>query len=252
MITGQGLIGKLVYFLATKLLGRQIDISLDDRKRACRAFTELYFCIEYLEELSDRILASLNEAIKTNDILYLISELHMVRKAIDSLSWRFLELGFELNWALEIFDPVLAHAVNQLYRFKFSFLHFISDSIEIKDKGGKSNNIIKYMKASKRILSIDMESYYAWIQESKDKKISDPDKLDWPIRMLEYSVFSEDFVETEIEVEDEKALTALHNIIKEHNSNLTDAREKLREFLIKNFKVEEILFVSKDMQERCF
>jgi hypothetical protein len=66
MLTGQGLIGKLIYFLATKLIGRTIDIKLDDKKRSCRAFVELYYCVDRLEDITNHFLVEL-ESIKKPD-----------------------------------------------------------------------------------------------------------------------------------------------------------------------------------------
>src|SRR5688500_14602897 len=113
MLTGLGLVGKLVEFLATKLIGRKIDLSLDDRRRACRAFTELYHCVDRLEEITSIFLNEL-ELLQGGSAYDIINEYHNQSHSIESVSRRFLEIKAELGWALEVFDPTLAAALEQL------------------------------------------------------------------------------------------------------------------------------------------
>jgi hypothetical protein len=178
MLTGLGIIGKLIEILATKLIGRKIDLVLDDRKRVCRAFTELYYCVDRLEEIStiflNRIDLFLNETAEKpmdGNAYLVINELHNQSNSIESISRRFLEIGSEVRWAVEIFDPVLAVTIDQLYRFKYSLLYFLSDSIKIKDNDGKKLQLLAYQEPSSKILEIDMESYYDWVRENQDVKI---------------------------------------------------------------------------------
>jgi hypothetical protein len=123
MLTGLGLIGKLIEFLATKLIGRRIDLSLDDRRRACRAFTELYYCVDRLEEITSIFLNEL-DLLQADSAYNIINEYHNQSDAIESVSRRFLEIKAEVGWALEVFDPTLAAALVQLYQFKYSLLYF--------------------------------------------------------------------------------------------------------------------------------
>lgn len=97
MLTGQGLIGKLVEFLAIKLVGRKIDLALDDKRRACRAFTELYYCVDRLEEITsiflDQIDIFLNEtdnATTNGNAYWVINEFHNQSYSIEAVSRRFL------------------------------------------------------------------------------------------------------------------------------------------------------------------
>lgn len=253
MLTGQGLIGKLVEFLATKLLGRKIDLALDDRKRACRAFTEFYYCIDRLEEITSTFLNEIDIALKgTNDptvggsAYWVINEFHNQSGAIETVSRRFLAIGSELGWAVEIFDPTLATAVDQLYRFKYSFLYFISNSIEIKDKDGKKFQLLEYKEPSPKMLKIDMDSYYDWVKQNEGEKI-DRDAVEWPINFLWFSEFEEGFTDVVFGVDDLEAARQFRDVIKTHAEALSEARKKLREFLIANFKLEEVLYVSKGM-----
>ena len=52
MITWLPLAGRLVEFIATKLLGNKLDATLDNKKRACRAFLELHDALFEVEQLT--------------------------------------------------------------------------------------------------------------------------------------------------------------------------------------------------------
>lgn len=258
MLTGIGLIGKLVEFLATKLIGRKIDLALDDRKRACRAFTELYYCIDRLEEITSHFLNEIDLYLNgeagsgvEGNAYWIINEFHNQSYAIESVSRRFLEIKAELGWAVEIFDPILAAAVDQLYRFKYSFLYFISNSIETKDKDGKKFQLLEYKKPSSKILTIDMDSYYDWVKQNQGKEV-DRDAVEWPINFLWFSEFEEGFTDVGFGVEDIEAAKQFREVIKSHAHALSEARERLREFLIANFKLDEVLYVSKGLSRDMF
>ena len=64
MLPGQGLIGKLVLLIAEKLISREVTLAFDEKKRACRAFVELYHCLDRLEELNARFIKTLGYAIE--------------------------------------------------------------------------------------------------------------------------------------------------------------------------------------------
>lgn len=246
MLTGQGLIGKLIEVVATKLVGRKIELSLDDRRRVCRAFTELYFCVERLEEITTLFLTEIDLATLDGNAFVIASEFYNQSHSIESVSQRFFEIGSELEWAIELYDPALAETVDQLYRFKYSFLFFISNSVEIREKDGVRNKAISYKEPSTRILRIDMDSYYDWVQQNRYKKI-DRETVEWPVRMLRFSEFEEEFPDVVFDIEDIEAAKHFLEVLKAHAVVLSEAREKLRKFLIANFKIEEILYVSKGL-----
>jgi hypothetical protein len=124
-------------------------------------------------------------------------------------------------------------------------LLFLSDSIQIEEKDGVRNSLLKYPEPSPKVLRIDMESYYQWVKENRDKEIVDSERLEWPINMLAYSAFGEGFREVVIETTDIEAAKKFRQVLAEHARVLTSAREKLRDFIIKNFGVEDVLYVSK-------
>jgi hypothetical protein len=258
MFTGQGLIGKLVELLATKLIGRKVDLALDDRRRACRAFTELYYCVERLEEITsifldevDLIIEGMADVPAEGSAYYVINEFYNQSHSIEAVSTRFMDIKSELGWAVEIYDPTLAAALDQLLAFKHSLLYFISKSVEIKEKDGKPLQLLAYKEPSPKILKLDMDSYYEWIKQNRGKKI-DSRAVEWPINLLQFLEYEEGFRDVIFDADDAEAAKHFRDVIKAHADVLSEARTRLREFLITTFKLEEVLYVSKGLPRGMF
>jgi hypothetical protein len=249
MLTGQGLIAKLVELLATKLIGRQIDLALDERKLACRSLTELYFCLDSLERLTRAFTRELSEIEDPKDGWIVANSLANHGWAIELLSKQFIVAGDDLRRTLDIVDPVLATALEPLYAFKYSFLSFIGSSAEPADKDGERNRLIRYRSPDQRILTLDIDAYYEWLRQNPPESIVWDRHLEWPMSMMLGSRFEENFPQVEIEVGNLEAVRAFGDILITHGAALGTARELLRSLIAKNFKLEEVLFVSKDLPE---
>jgi hypothetical protein len=91
-----------------------------------------------------------------------------------------------------------------------------------------------------------MESYYEWVERHQGEKI-DPAAVEWPINFLWFSEFEEGFTDISFGVNDLEAAMRFRDVVKAHSKVLAEAREKLRAFLIANFKLEEVLYVSKGL-----
>jgi len=250
MITGEGFIGKLIYFLVTKLAGKKMDLLLDDRKRTCRAFTELYFCLERLEDITDKFIIQLDSSIQTGNAIGLINEVLVQEHAIETVSNRFFSIGAELERAIDLFDPVLSRSVSQIFGLKFSFLFFISKSIELKNES--LNNILEYKNPSPKVLDINLDSYYEWLQNHPNNTDMIAKEIDWPVNFIKYSDFDSLYDYKVIRIHDIQELIKLRDIIDLHFQELTKARERLREFIISQFKIDEVLYVSKGLERYEF
>lgn len=89
-----------------------------------------------------------------------------------------------------------------------------------------------------------MDSYYDWLKLNQGKKI-DRDSVEFPINFLYFSEFETGFTDVVFDVEDIEGAKQFRDVIKAHANALTEARKRLREFLIANFKLDEVLYVSK-------
>lgn len=245
MITGQGLIGSLALFIAEKLLSHKLAISLDIRKRACRAFVELYFSMDRLEELNSEVLELLSSGIKSDGIL--IGDIELLIPKLNTVSQRFLECRGELATVIELIDPKLARAVTQIYSAKGSFLSLLSNSIEIK------NSVeLEYYAPDSRILEIDMSLYDEWLDKYSEFSRESMENLEWPQSLLCFGDFEEGFHPARLKLNDTVSLEKLQGILVEHGALLSAAHEKMRVFIGAKFPVEDILYVSKGMQRNEF
>lgn len=118
MIGWIGFIGKVVEFVATKLIGKRIDLALDDKKRACKAFLNLYDSVIHLEQVT-RVINSDLELIITGkkDRIYSFW-LERMSPQIDSASTEFLNGIHELWQAIEVLDPNLVLLFSSIKRGK--------------------------------------------------------------------------------------------------------------------------------------
>jgi hypothetical protein len=249
LLTGQGLIGKLALFIAEKLINHKLAISLDEKKRVCRAFVEFYHCLDRLEEVNSRAVGVLNFGVEHGGIL--IGDLELLMPAVNALSQRFLETRGELHHAIELIDPALANAVTQIYDAKGSFLLMLSDSVLYK-AGPRDTASIKYFAPDPRILEIDMVSYANWVEHFSATTAYAKNNLEWPQTLLWSGEFEEGFHPAELLLTDRTSLGQLRTILVGHGTVLSSAREKIREFISSKFSVEDILYVSKGMQRDEF
>jgi DNA-binding Xre family transcriptional regulator len=111
MIVWQGLIGKMVGFLATKLLGKKIVLLLDDRKKAARAFVKLYNAITELEQVTSLLINELNDIKKGKSKFITGRSLSFISKAIDVQSLHLVIVESTLPFRglyLKIFHYLIA------------------------------------------------------------------------------------------------------------------------------------------------
>jgi hypothetical protein len=108
---------------------------------------------------------------------------HVQSKRIEALSQRFFDIGSELSATIKLYDSDLAITVNQLYSFKYSFLFFVADSLEERDKDGERSNLVAYKQPSTKVLDIDMYSYYEWVKQNSNQNI-ERNTADWTVRVL--------------------------------------------------------------------
>lgn len=249
MISGQGLIGKLVLLVAEKLISHKLTIALDEKKRTCRAFVELYHCLDRLEELNVRFVNTLSHGVEHGGIL--IGDLEILLPSVNGVSQRFFDLRGELYYALELLDPTLAEAVHQLYAAKGSFLYLVANAIRYEGHP-RDVRLVEYDEPSPRILEIDMDAFYEWTKTSSKESTYDRCKLEWPTNLLRYGECKAGFRSSQIILDSSESLDRFRTVLIDHGSILSTARAKMREFIVSKFAVEDILYVSKGMERDEF
>lgn len=249
MLSGQGIVGKLVELLLSKIAGKKLDLLLDDRRRVCRTFAEFYFCLARLEDISTSLLTPLRDAVSSRDPSPFVREFATVAPSLDALSQRFLDVGEQLEWVVELYDETLSRALSHLYYHKFSLLVLLSHSIELKRAAGGGTTELTYLCPSSDLLSIDMDKYYEWVKENSDRDYVEPSEIDWPVRLLETIGYDDAFTRTNLCLNDHSELKKFAIVLETHSRILSQAKEKLRLFLVTNFKIDEVFAVASHLQK---
>lgn len=234
MITSEGIIGKVVTLIVDKSIGKLIDLPLDKRRKACRALTKLYYCIQALDEATDEFYRTYIEFELSGDAVPMVHALNNNSYKFEIASNMFIDLGSELYDGLEIIDPVLAKCCNSLYVLKGGFLAFMSNSIEW-DHSGETNKIL-VKTPPEEMLSVNIQDLYA----KADIALKNGDKHYWPSSALDD--YHENMKTVAISFDDPETAKDLKEYLDKHCELLKSAKESLRVLLKDNFSIEEILF----------
>lgn len=233
MITGEGLISKIVTTIISKSATKLASLAVDKRRKACRTLAKLYYALIALDEATNQFLQTFGAFRRTSDVEAFVSTLRSHAHLWEVPSNAFIDLSRELEPGLQIIDPALARCLHFLYSSKGDFLSFLSCSIEFRHEQGVERLFI--YRPNKKILATDFENAY---QESLGA-YKRGETYYWPSGAFDYF---HDFEELDVTVAEERAITELIDMIREHNRLLKQAREALRKLLAENFSIEEILF----------
>jgi hypothetical protein len=251
MITGAAFIGKLIEFLATKLLGKRLDLALDDKKRACRAFIDLYESISKLELITGTIVSKLELIVQNKKDRIYSRWLEELSPQVDATSVDVLRSIDSLGPVVSLFDPDLAALFSRLVEGKKGMFFYVpsvsvrSFRFEIKWKEStpparsKSLEAIKYTKLSREVTLDDLEGAYAGI-----KKLAGIPKVKWPRDVLS-ALIQDNLTEDYINPTDKTKIKELYDALRTHREVLIQAREKLGEFVKNRFSIEDLLYVMK-------
>ena len=234
MITAGTVVGKVAGFIAGKAATHVGALALDKRRKACRALTKLYFSVSALDEAGAEILATFEGFRSGGTAFALVNALNNHMNDVAHATNMFIDLGFELEAGLRIIDPALAAICHSLYRGKFDFLTFLSESVSWDRDGDKPKIIVKV--PTGRMDGVDLEASYLEAQVA----LGVGEKVYWPESALDD--FSSGFEDVSVEWGDDRAAQAVYEMLVSQKAALGEAREKLRDLLADKFSIQEILF----------
>jgi len=239
MLTGEGLIGKIITTIASKVASRLLGIPMDKRRKVAQALTKLYFATVRLDEVTDQFIEIFDRFGKdADDSDALLIAIKTEGKSIDTASETFAELSDEIYAALLILDPVLANCLNFLKTGKGDFLSFLSNSVRLSTDGG--NTRLKVEMPNARILSTDFDSIYKLCTQKHEQG----EQYYWPEGVFDYF---NDFEIVEIIFDDPHAAKELTSMISHQQLLLKQARESLRVLLKDNLTLEEVFSASNNI-----
>jgi hypothetical protein len=238
MITGEGLVAKVVTFIVEKSFGKLASLVSDKKRKACRALTKLYYCMQALDDATERMLQTFTSFRQSGDgpAKALVQAFNNNSHIIEQATNMFIDLSWELQPGLEIIDPALASCCGVLYAGKMDFLTYMSTGVRWVENAGKCRITLKRPRGLME--AADMESMYV----SSAKALADGEKWYWPRSSLDN--FHDDFQDVYVEYENDQVGRELHQMILEQNLQLKRAKEQLRKLIISNFSIEQVLFES--------
>jgi hypothetical protein len=238
MITGESIVAKVVTFIVEKSVGKLASLGSDKKRKACRALTKLYYCMQALDDATDQVLRTFTSFRHLGDgpgkalVHAFNNNSHIIEQATNM----FIDLSWELQPGLEIIDPALASCCGVLYVGKMDFLTYMSNGVRWVEEGGKYRLVLK--RPSGLMESADMASMYI----SSAKALAHGEKWYWPPSSLDD--FLGEFQDVYVEYENDQVGTELHRMILEQNQRFKGAKEQLRKLITANFSIEQVLFES--------
>lgn len=248
MVTWLGFIGKMIEFMATKLMGKRIDLSLDQKRKAGRTFVRLHHILLELEEATKDLIQNIDKPMI--DGLAREAWLFNLDSDVSRLSNEFLNLTDKLHEVLNIFDPNLSLALSELRYYKFALLVAASHSFKRTSDDEDSVAMIEYQYPDDKMLDISFEEHYRWILSNPDyfkKTYYDDSELEWPQNVLlgsagAYDLIEEDSVKRGTIEEQREDIERLRRILKLHAEVISQANKRLREFIAVNFSIADVLY----------
>ena len=234
MLTAESLVSKVVVFVVEKTVGKLVALPFDKKRKACRALTKLYYCVQCLDDITEDFLRSLDDFRESGNAFAVVNSLNNHSYEIELATNMFVDLGHELYGGLEIIDPALAQCCHALYISKGDFLSFMSNSIHWDRSTSPAKIVVKVPQGSME--SVDMESMY---QQTTDA-LRSGEKHYWPSSA--FDDFREDFQDISIGWESEEAAAQLYEMVLRQNAALKEAKERLRNLIKDSFSIEEVLF----------
>lgn len=233
MITAESIVAKIVAFIVQKTIGKLASLPFDKRKKAARALTKLYYCVQSLDDITESVLYSFGSFRKSGNASALVNALNTHSRDVELATNMFIDLSQELDPGLELIDPALALCCHALYMGKYDFLSYMSNSIHWDRSGEIPRLILK--RPQGRMELVDMEQMYKLSREA----IENGEKHYWPVSAFDDY---EDFEDIGMGFEDESVATELHDMIVQQNRLLKSAKESLRTLIKDSFSIDEVLF----------
>lgn len=245
MLMGTGLLSKFVELVASKLIGKRLDLAMDEKRRACHTLVELYSILLGFSSITSNLVSELEES--DFDSVIPISLIYVNQKSIQAQTTRFFDLRDDLWLTLQVVDPVLAAMFEQIHAFKGSVFYALSESISIPEEEPRNQSIL-YRNPSKRLLEIDMNAYYQTLGAFRDDFWEAPSM--WPDDVLTSPEYSAAFTSVRFATDDKQQLIAFAHDLSVQLESLNSAIEQLRVLIKDNFTLDEVLAGSKRVQGR--
>lgn len=108
MLTWMGFVGKLIELILNKVVGKKLDLTLDEKKKAAKAFFRFHEAVVELEIILDHFLSYIESFVQGRNSNIHRVHLDSATRNLESASSEFLSSLKELGKVLYFFDRNLA------------------------------------------------------------------------------------------------------------------------------------------------
>jgi hypothetical protein len=244
MLMGAGLLSKFVELVTTKLIGKRLDLALDEKRRACYSFVELFFVLQGFAVITKAFVAELEAS--NFESWVTINLMCKNGQTIKALTTRFFDLHEDLSLTLDVLDPTLAEVFDRVHSFKGSIFYAIAESITIPVEEPRNQSIL-YRRPAEPLLAIDMDAYYQTLESFQGDKWDAP--WIWPSELTELPDYEAAFPSIQFKTGDKERLIAFTHDLRRQAQLLDTAIEKLRALIKDNFTLDEVLSSSRRLPE---
>jgi hypothetical protein len=244
MLMGAGLLSKFVGLVATKLIGKRLDLAFDEKRRACYSFVELYFILQGFASITKGFVAQLEEP--SLEPWMTINLMCKNGRTIQALTTRFFELHEDLLLTLDVLDPTLAAVFDRVHSFKGSIFYAIAESITIPEEEPRNQSIL-YRRPTERVLAIDMDAYYQTLESFRGDEGNAP--WVWPGELTELPKYEAAFPSIQFKTDDKEKLVQFAQDLRRQAQLLDTAIDKLRALIKDNFTLDEVLSSSRRLPQ---
>lgn len=245
MLLWVGFIGKLVELMLTKIIGKRIDLRLDQRKQAAKAFLDLHDALVALGDAADEFVRVVGPVVAGTQPRLYRGAVDAIASRADTASGSLLRSLDNLHSIIEIYDPTLGDLLRGVASVKRGLALTRAGSrmkFELLPNPESVFSIV-YSAPTEQLMATSLEEGYRAAHEVRTRIDRGGTLMrDWPEDLL-LSFVSADLVEGRLRDDDVAHIRRLHEMVSKYSPFLAKAREQLDALIRQSFSIEDLLYV---------
>ncbi len=242
-----GFIGQLADFILKKVLGNRLDLTLDKKMRAAKAFLHFYDALIQIESVSFEFLKLIQPVVNGEQVRLFRAPFDQIAKEADKATQQFVKSFQELHEVVGIYDPALYIMLGDIVSFKAALggLPFQSSDFakRMTFNISPNPNSVFYLQSlipTHPLASQTLEHMYEMASKIK-RQPSKENIAAWPQDLLS-SLVQDNFKDESIADNNIGLIKQLNEMVTKNIPLLSESRKNFGLFLKNNFSMEDILY----------
>ena len=231
-------------------------MALDHKLSAAKAFVGFYHALVGLEAASQDFANTIEPFVAGRKDRIYDAWLSGLSESLDRHSTSFLKALDDLRLALELYDPKLYLLLTDLQSRKAAMLGYTSVTgfprelmlqVHWEQRGEAKRKTIKSIVVTSidsDALTAELESLWRLSIQEASERMAQGHGVDWVGDIL-LTIGKPLLKQEAIDPTDRARFSFYLTLLKDHLSQLRVAREAMGQFIAKNFKIEDLLYVSR-------